>query len=83
METELLLYDPAISHLGIYPEKIAKRYMNPNVQHCLQQPRHGNTPSAHQQMIGLRCVVYIYTYICVCVYIHTMELLWISQVAQW
>ena len=70
MKTELLLYDPAISHLGIYPEKTAKRYINPNVQHCLQQPRHGNIPSAHQQMTGIRCVMYIHIHMCMCIYTH-------------
>ena len=41
-----------------------KRCLCPYV-HCLEQPRHGNKPSAHQQKNQVPVVcVYIYTYIC-------------------
>ena len=41
-----------------------KRYMHPNVhRNYLQQPRHGNKPTAHQQKIDLRrCDTHMHTH---------------------
>ena len=50
-----LLYDPAISFLGIYPKELKSgsgREMNTPmfIVHCLQKPRCGNNLNAHLQI---------------------------------
>ena len=59
----LLPYNPAVPLLGIYPDKTnLKRYMHPYVQRSTAYSSHGNSPHAHQEMIGFRrCVWYIYS----------------------
>ena len=48
-----LPYDPAISLLGIYPEKtIIQRESQCSQQQYLQYPRHGNNLSVHRQIDG-------------------------------
>ena len=64
----LILYSPSIPPLSMHPEKIKHQFRKLHAPqhsqlHYLQQPRHRNNPTAHQQMTGLRrCGIY-----------HTME----------